>query len=139
MFPDASTAIPAVRLNRADVASSLSPLYPATLIDAPVIRRGLSTTVTTVAGTGVAGYSGDEGLAISARFNRTGGIALDASGNIYVSDTYYHVIRMIMKSTGIITTVAGTGLRSRYGLGYIGYYTGDGGLATNATLSVEVI
>ena len=83
-----------------------------------------------MAGTGVAGYSGDGGLATSARFNRTAGIAVDASGNIYVSDTYYHVIRKITKSTGIITTVAGTGRRSRRGRGY---YTGDGGLATNAT------
>ena len=87
--------------------------------------------MTTVAGTGVAGYSGDKGLAISARFNGTYGIALDASGNIYVSDTYYNVIRKITKSTGIITTVAGTG---RVSDRTFDYYTGDGGLATSATL-----
>ena len=85
--------------------------------------------MTTVAGTGVAGYSGDEGLATSARFTEPKGIALDSSGNIYVSDTSDNVIRMITKSTGIITTVAGTGRRSRY---YV-HDTGDGGLAMNAT------
>ena len=87
--------------------------------------------MTTIAGTGAAGYSGDKGLATSARFNETVGIALDASGNIYVSDAYYHVIRVITKSTGIITTVAGTG---RVSDRTFDYYTGDGGLATSATL-----
>ena len=85
--------------------------------------------MTTVAGTGVAGYSKDEGLATSAQFNEPQSIALDSSGNIYVTDTYDNVIRMITKSTGIITTVAGTGRRSRY----YGRGTGDGGLAIKAT------
>ena len=81
--------------------------------------------MTTVAGTGVAGYNGDRELATSARFNQTYGIAVDASGNIYVVDVYYHVIRMITKSTGIITTIAGTGTSG---------YSGDGGPARLATL-----
>ena len=89
--------------------------------------------MTTVEGTGVAGYTGDNGLAIEARFNRTDGIAIGASGNIYVSDFYYNVIRMITKSTGIITTVAGTGHHQSFG--YNHYHAGDGYPATNATLN----
>ena len=88
--------------------------------------------MTTVAGTGVAGYSGDNGLATVARFNQTDGIAIGASGNMYVSDFYYNVIRMITKSTGIITMVAGTGRHTCFG--YYNCYTGDGYPATNATL-----
>ena len=82
---------------------------------------------------GVAGYSGDNGLATVARFNRTDGIAIGASGNMYVSDFYYNVIRMITKSTGIITMVAGTGHHQSFGYNF--YYAGDGYPATNATLN----
>ena len=81
--------------------------------------------MSSVAGTGVAGYSGDGGLATLARFNHTAGVAVDGSGNIYVSDLDYNIIRKVTKSTGIITTIAG--------LGYYGY-SGDGGLATSALL-----
>ena len=81
--------------------------------------------ISTVAGTGSYGYSGDGGLATSARFDNPRGVAVDASGNIYIADTYNNRIRMVTKSTGIISTVAGTG---SYG------YSGDGGLATSAAL-----
>ena len=94
------------------------------------MRRKLSVTGTlsTVAGTGVAGYSGDGGLATLARFNSTIGVAVDAFENIYVSDPYHHVIRMITNSTGIITRIAGS-KSGHYG------YSGDGGPATLALLS----
>ena len=94
------------------------------------MRRKLSATGTlsTVAGTGVAGNSGDGGLATLARFNWTIGIAVDAFENIYVSDCYYNVIRMITKSTGIITRIAGSE-SGHYG------YSGDGGPATSALLN----
>ena len=79
------------------------------------------------AGTGGQGYSGDGGPATSARLYHPRGIAIDAlSGNIYIADTYNNAIRMVAKSTGIITTVAGT---RRSG------YSGDGGQATLAMLS----
>jgi trimeric autotransporter adhesin len=81
--------------------------------------------ISTVAGTGSSGYSGDGGLAISAQLYDPSGVAFDASGNIYIADTINHCIRMVTKSTGIISTVAGTG---SYG------YSGDGGLATSTAL-----
>ena len=73
------------------------------------------------------GYSGNGGPATSAKLNRPSDVAIDAvTGNIYICDKYNNVIRMIAKSTGIITTVVGT---RRAG------YCGDGGPATLAMLS----
>ena len=82
--------------------------------------------ISTVAGTGAAGYTGDGGLATSAKLSGPTGLAFDATGNMYIAESGNSVIRMVLQSTGIISTVAGTG---EYG------YTGDGGLATLATLS----
>ena len=72
------------------------------------------------------GYSGDGGQATSAKFNKPLGVAVDASGNIYIADCGNNVIRMVTKSTGIISTVAGTGSDG---------FTGDGEQATLAALS----
>lgn len=83
--------------------------------------------ITTVAGNGTAGYSGDGGAATSAELNYPSCVAVDGSGNIYVADTSNNRIRMVAASTGIITTVAGNG---SYG------YGGDGGAATNAYLAL---
>ena len=92
------------------------------------IRMVTSTTgtITTVAGNGMSGDTGDGGLATSALMNYLYGFTLDALGNIYIADTVNHRIRMVTKSTGIITTVAGDG---SYGS------SGDGGQATSARLS----
>jgi sugar lactone lactonase YvrE len=79
--------------------------------------------VTTVAGTGVAGFSGDGGPAVKAQFNYPGGLAVDARGNLFVSDTWNHRVRRIDASTGIVTTVAGTGVAG---------FSGDGGPAVKA-------
>lgn len=65
--------------------------------------------VTIVAGNGVQGYAGDLGLATRAAIDSPSGIALDASGNLYLSDTHNHRIRRVDAATGIITSVAGTG------------------------------
>ena len=82
--------------------------------------------ITTFAGVGDSGYSGDGGLATLASFRYPRSVAVDASsGNLYVADTRNNAIRMITRGTGIITTIAGNG--------NIGY-SGDGGPATSATL-----
>ena len=85
--------------------------------------------ITTIAGLGVAGYSGDGGQATSASMSQPRGTAVDpTTGNLYIADTGNNIIRMVVKSTGVITTVAG----SDAGLGG---YTGDGGPATSALLN----
>jgi sugar lactone lactonase YvrE len=81
--------------------------------------------ITTVAGDGTAGYKGDGGPATSAGLYYPFGVAVDASGNIYIADTSNYRIRLVTKSTGIITTVAGDGTAG---------YKGDGGQATSASL-----
>lgn len=65
--------------------------------------------ISTVAGTGTAGFSGDGGLAVSARLNYPRGMAIDASGNLYISDSLNGRIRKVAASTGVITTFAGGG------------------------------
>jgi hypothetical protein len=81
--------------------------------------------ITTVAGTGNGGYSGDGGPATSAELSKPRGIFVDGSENIYIADTDNHCIRKVSIS-GTITTVAGTGN---------GGYSGDGGPATSAKLN----
>ena len=83
--------------------------------------------ISTIAGTGGVGYSGDGGPATAATFNLPTSLAVDSlTSNIYIADTGNSVIRMITKSTGFITTVAGTGTAG---------YTVGGGLATKTQLS----
>lgn len=81
--------------------------------------------LTVVAGTGVAGYSGDNGPATQAKLNYPESCAFGAAGNLFVSDTWNNVVRRIDASTGTITTVAGNGT---------GAFAGDGGPATAASL-----
>ncbi|UCG21992.1 MAG: hypothetical protein JSU80_05300 [Deltaproteobacteria bacterium] len=81
--------------------------------------------LTSAAGTIWSGYNGDNILATLARLNYPFGLHLDASGNLYIADTYNHRIRKVNAKTGIITTVAGTGSKG---------FTGDGGPATSARL-----
>jgi RHS repeat-associated protein len=82
--------------------------------------------ITTVAGTGAAGYTGDGGAATSAKIALPQAVAVDGSGDIYIADANNSVIRYVKASTGIITTVAGNGTAG---------YKGDGGLATSAELN----
>lgn len=81
-------------------------------------------TITTIAGTGKKGYTGDGGPATEATFNGPKGAACDKAGNLFIVDTENHAIRRIDAKTGVITTVAG----GRKGGG------GDGGPATEAGL-----
>jgi hypothetical protein len=94
-----------------------------------VIRKVAAGTaiITTVAGNGTAGYSGDGGLATQAQLNLPYGAAVDLAGNVFIADTSNHRIRKLTASTGVITTVAGDGVSG---------YSGDGGLATQATLTL---
>jgi uncharacterized protein YjiK len=81
--------------------------------------------ISTVAGNGSIGFSGDGGLAINAELIAPEGVAVDNAGNIYIADTYNYRIREVIASSGIITTVAGNGIEGD---------TGDGGNATNAAI-----
>jgi hypothetical protein len=81
--------------------------------------------ITTVAGTGTGGYSGDGGLATSAKLSAPVSVAFDSAGNFYIADYENNVVRKVTIATGFITTVAGTGT---------GGYSGDGGPATSAKL-----
>jgi NHL repeat/Dockerin type I domain len=81
--------------------------------------------ITTVAGTGVAGASGDNGAALDAQLNAPSDVALDRAGNLYVADRNNARVRRV-DTRGDITTVAGNGT---FG------YSGDNALAVNAALS----
>ena len=69
---------------------------------------------------------------VAASLNSPWGVTLDASGDLYIADTYNHRIRKVDAATGIMTTVAGTGFTNLDGTGG---YSGDGGPATSAKLN----
>ena len=72
------------------------------------IRYVSNSTITTICGTGVAGYSGDGDLATAATLHRPQGICLDKNNNIYIADTGNNMIRKISKTDGKIITIAGS-------------------------------
>jgi len=84
-----------------------------------VSREGI---ISTVAGTGVPGYSGDGGPAVDARLNTPYGILVDKEDNLLIADSENHVVRLV-GGDGIIRTIAGCGRRG---------YDGDGGWALSA-------
>lgn len=91
-----------------------------------VIRKITPTgIISTVAGNGTAGFLGDGGQATAARLNGPAGVAIDGSGNLYISDQANHRIRKVT-SGGVISTVAGSGTAG---------WVGDGSPATNYRLS----
>jgi hypothetical protein len=67
-------------------------------------------TIATVAGNGTSGYSGDGGPAIDAELENPNGVAIDAAGNIYISDSFF-TIRKVDAATGIISTIVGDGVQ----------------------------
>ena len=79
----------------------------------------------TIAGTGERGYRGDGGPAVDAALNMPHELRFDSQGQLYVAERDNHVIRKINFKTGLISTVAGTGVAG---------FSGDGGLATKAQL-----
>lgn len=95
----------------------------------PVPKPG---TITTIAGTGAAGFSGDGGLATSAAFGAVPRIAVDQQGNVFFADTANNRVARVDAKTGVIRTVAGTGVGGVFGRG--GNW-GDGGPATRAVVN----
>lgn len=107
------------------------------------VSAGADSTITTVAGNGNAGYTGDGGLATSATLNAPNGVALDASGNIYIADSNNYVVRALNTQAtavtifgvtiqpGNIATVVGNGAECLPNTAPCG----DGGLATSAQLT----
>ncbi len=100
-------------------------LYIADTLNNRIRKISPGGTITTVAGTGTAGYFGDGGQATNAQLAAPCGVAIDAAGNLYIADSSNNRIRLVSR-TGIIATIAGTGAKG---------YSGDGGPATRAPLN----
>ncbi len=83
--------------------------------------------ITAVAGNGVQGFGGDGGAATAAELDSPGGLAMDAAGDLFIADTHNHRVREVAAVSGIITTIAGTGVAG---------FSGDGGAATAARLDL---
>ena len=92
------------------------------------IRKVAASTgiITTIAGNGVQGFSGDGNAGTNAQFNNPTGVAVDTAGNVYIADQANQRVRKVTASTGIITTIAGNGV--------IGF-SGDGSAGTGAQLA----
>ncbi len=91
--------------------------------------------ISTLAGNGTSGYSGDGGQATAAELTFPSGVAVDASGNVYIADLDNNTVRKV-NTYGIISTVAGNGYEApAYEFIFTGGYSGDGGPATAAELS----
>jgi len=91
------------------------------------IRKVTASTgiITTVVGSGVVGFSGDGGPAISAALYYPSGIAVDAAGTIFFSDSFNHRVRTVAAVNGTISTLAGNGIAA---------FSGDGGAPASASL-----
>jgi hypothetical protein len=107
------------------ILDSVGNLYIADLGNNRIRKVNTNGVITTIAGTGTAGYSGDGGQATDAEINQATGICFDASGNLYIADRNNSRIRMV-NSAGIISTVAGNG---SFG------FSGDAGQAIDAELN----
>ena len=97
-------------------------------LDNQLIRRLdlMSGATTTIAGTGERGYSGDGGPATEAALNMPHEIQFDRDGDLYIVERDSHVVRKVDMTSGVISTVAGTGVEG---------FSGDGGPATEAALN----
>jgi hypothetical protein len=123
---DGGPAVGAALNAPGDVVGHAGSVYVADSHSNRVRKVDSSGVITTVAGTGVAGYSGDGGPAASAQLNDPVGIAVDAGGNLFVAELGSSVIRKVDPS-GTITSVAGTGVAG---------YSGDTGSADAAQLAM---
>jgi uncharacterized protein (TIGR03437 family) len=100
-------------------------LYIADTQNNAVREVSASGVIATIAGTGIAGLSGDGGQAAAAQLNKPQGVAVDTAGNLYIADTLNNRVRQVSPG-GVIATVAGTGVAGS---------SGDGGPAGNAQLN----
>ncbi len=107
------------------LAVSVGGYYIADSNNNRVRRVSNSATITTVAGNGAFGFSGDHGPATAAKLEEPGAVAVDGSGNLYIADFGNNRVRKV-DSSGKITTVAGMGAQG---------FSGDGGKATKAKLN----
>lgn len=82
--------------------------------------------ITTVAGTGASGYNGDDIAATAAQLNEPRGVAVDKFGHLFIADQANNRVRQVTLSTGIISTIAGSGVQG---------FSGDSGPATAAMLN----
>ncbi|QWV93144.1 putative Ig domain-containing protein [Geomonas oryzisoli] len=127
---DGGLAVSAVVGANKIVADNAGNVYIADQDHHRVRKVAPSGVITTVAGTGTPGNSGDDGPATQARLNYPMGVALDGNGNLFIADTNNNLIRKVDPS-GIITTVAGTGMAS---------FSGDGpALASALNTPVDIV
>ena len=132
-YGDGGTGIPATTADLASptavaVDGSGNNLYIADTFNNMVREVNLTTgIITTVAGTGTAGFSGDNGLATAAELYDPSGLAVSSSGTLYISDSDNEVVRQVNPTTQVISTIAGTPTSLAY--------SGDNGPATSATLA----
>jgi uncharacterized protein (TIGR03437 family) len=125
---DGSTGLGAQIADPHDVvADAAGNVYIADTLNARVRVVNAAGTISTFAGNGTRGYSGDNGPAANAQLSLPAGLALDVKGNLYIADSGNGTVRRI-DPNGIITTVAGLGQA------VFGAAPGDGGPATSAFL-----
>jgi uncharacterized protein (TIGR03437 family) len=122
LLDGSSAASAPLRQPRSVAADASGNVYIADTTDNRIRKVSFSGTISTYAGTGVPGYSGDRGKAAIAKLSGPTGVAVDASGNVYVADRGNFRVRRITLD-GTINTIAGTGSSG---------YSGDNGLATSA-------
>ena len=101
-------------------------LFIADTLNHAIRRIDLSGIISTVAGNGTAGYSGDGGLAVEASLSKPVDVAVAPDGGLFIADSFNHAIRFV-DAGGIIITVAGTGAEG---------FSGDGGPAAEASLKL---
>lgn len=103
-------------------------LYIADFLNYRVRKVSPAGVVTTLAGIGSHGYSGDGGPAVNAAMSAPTDVAVDGAGAVYIADFTNHRIRKITPD-GVIHTVAGNGIQG---------YSGDGGPAVSASLNIPI-
>jgi sugar lactone lactonase YvrE len=112
---------------RGAVADANGNIYIADVDNNRIRKVNTAGIISTFAGTGNSGYSGDSSAATAARLTTPSGVAVDTKGNVYIADQGNSCIRKV-NAAGMITTIAGIGAT-----GYFGY-DGDGGAATATRL-----